>query len=80
MAEESPMYEDWMITCAYSVAEMLPTDAKEAQAVLAIVHDLIEKVNKPYLALRRRPRLVGSRSGAAAKRRPKPVPMSSPPK
>jgi hypothetical protein len=52
MAKEST---DWMIPCAYSIAEMLPTDHNEAMEVLAIVCDTVEKINKPHMArLRRR--------------------------
>lgn len=69
MAKERQMFEDWMIAAAYDIATTLPTDPVEALAVLAIVHDLIEKVNKPY-ALGLRPRLAKGRSGAARKRRP----------
>jgi hypothetical protein len=50
--------QDWMITTAYTIAEMLPTDHREATEVLHIVCDMVEKINKPHMARlqRRQPR------------------------
>jgi hypothetical protein len=49
---------DWMITSAYTIAELLPTDHGEAMEVIAIVCDMVEKINKPHMARlqRRQPR------------------------
>jgi hypothetical protein len=58
-------FEDWMITSAYDIAAMLPTDYKEATAVLALVHEMMDKVNRPWSAKpRRRPqrKAAGRRS------------------
>jgi hypothetical protein len=51
---QMPKIEDWMITSAYGIAEMLPTDHKEALTVLAIVRGMVEKINKRHLPRRRR--------------------------
>jgi hypothetical protein len=50
--------EDWMITAAYDIAHQLPTDHAEALTVLGLVHEMVDKINKPHSAKpqRRRPR------------------------
>jgi len=49
--------DDWKLTMAYDIAGLLPTDYTEATAVLALVHEMVDKVNKPHSAKpRRRPR------------------------
>jgi hypothetical protein len=49
--------DDWKLTLAYDIAGLLPTDHKEALAVLSLVLDMVDKVNKPHSAKpRRQPR------------------------
>lgn len=66
------MFEDWMLTSAYGVVSILPTNHDEALAVLALAKQIILKVNRPYVlrlrdgaGLRGEPR---KDSGKASKR------------
>ena len=51
-----PKVEDWMVTAAYDIAGLLPTDCNEATTVLAPVHEMVDKIKNPHSAkTRRRP-------------------------
>lgn len=58
------MTSDWMVEAAYSIVPLLPSDPEEANAILRIVSEIINEIAVRHVR-RRRPRLVGGRSGAA---------------
>lgn len=43
------MLEEWMLPAAYSVASLLPAEHNDALAVLALVKQIVLKINKPYV-------------------------------
>jgi hypothetical protein len=51
----APMFEEWMLNAAYDAAAMLPTEHNDALAVLALVKQIVLKINKPYVVRLRTP-------------------------
>lgn len=65
-----------MMEAAYSIVPLLPGDPKEANAVLAIVSEIVNEIAARHVR-GRRPRLVGGRSGARLSARAKGVATKS---
>src|SRR5260370_12091873 len=63
------MAEEWMVAAAYSIVPLLPGDPVEPNAVLAIVHSIVDNVAEHYVRPRRGrgPRLLVGQSGARLK-------------
>lgn len=60
----------WMISSAYSIVNLLPAELDQARKVLAIVHEIVEKVGARQTR-RGRPGLAATRSGARFKAKAK---------